>query len=184
MESLRVLTPVPMTLRKAGKDDWIDGYFIPKGTVLYIPVWGLSSSRIFLFNRFIEPCSKYLYWDLGARCRGVRHLNLVLVFILNIRLLPCASDFVLNAGLTYHPPTIPSYRYSHSVLVHTAALDEIWLSWKWRPWLRMYQLPSQKRNLKLTVAFYRVLIAHFSFEPAYEGQVPKPMGARSMSTFF
>ena len=38
MESLRVMPPVPMTLRQADKDDWIDGTFIPKGTLFYIPV--------------------------------------------------------------------------------------------------------------------------------------------------
>ncbi|TDL17333.1 cytochrome P450 [Rickenella mellea] len=38
MESLRVLPPVPMTLRKAGKSDFVDGVFVPKGTLLYIAI--------------------------------------------------------------------------------------------------------------------------------------------------
>ena len=38
MESLRVLPPVPMTIRKAKEGDWVDGVYIPKGTLLYIPV--------------------------------------------------------------------------------------------------------------------------------------------------
>jgi len=38
MESLRLLPPVPMTLREAGKSDWIDGFWVPKGTLLYMPV--------------------------------------------------------------------------------------------------------------------------------------------------
>ena len=38
MESLRLMPPVPMTLRIADKDQWIDGLLIPKGTIHYIPV--------------------------------------------------------------------------------------------------------------------------------------------------
>ncbi|KZV63093.1 cytochrome P450 [Peniophora sp. CONT] len=54
MEALRLLPPVPTTVRQAGKDDWIDGTFIPKGTLLYIsiraintyaPVWGSDAAE-------------------------------------------------------------------------------------------------------------------------------------------
>ncbi|KAL9708800.1 hypothetical protein Ac2012v2_007954 [Leucoagaricus gongylophorus] len=38
MESLRVLPPVPMTFRKTGKADYLDGVYVPEGTVLYIPI--------------------------------------------------------------------------------------------------------------------------------------------------
>jgi len=38
MESLRLLPPVPMTFRQAAKADYIDGVFIPKGTLFYIPI--------------------------------------------------------------------------------------------------------------------------------------------------
>ncbi|EGO03799.1 hypothetical protein SERLA73DRAFT_69628 [Serpula lacrymans var. lacrymans S7.3] len=38
MESLRVLPPVPMTVRKAAENQSIDGTFVPKGTLLYIPI--------------------------------------------------------------------------------------------------------------------------------------------------
>jgi hypothetical protein len=38
MESLRLLPPVPLTIREAGKDDWVDGTFVPKGTLFYLPV--------------------------------------------------------------------------------------------------------------------------------------------------
>ncbi|KAF9476118.1 cytochrome P450 [Pholiota conissans] len=37
-ESLRVMPPVPMTLRQAAKTDYIDGVVVPKGTFLYIPI--------------------------------------------------------------------------------------------------------------------------------------------------
>jgi len=43
MESLRVLPPVPMTFRKVDKADYLDGIYIPAGTLLYIPVRLLSS---------------------------------------------------------------------------------------------------------------------------------------------
>ncbi|KIK58654.1 hypothetical protein GYMLUDRAFT_694329 [Collybiopsis luxurians FD-317 M1] len=38
MESLRVMPPVPLTLRESGKSDYIDGTFIPKGTLFWIPI--------------------------------------------------------------------------------------------------------------------------------------------------
>ena len=41
MESLRLIPPVPMTVRKAGKSDWIDGIFVPKDTLFYVPVGNL-----------------------------------------------------------------------------------------------------------------------------------------------
>ncbi|KAJ7456302.1 cytochrome P450 [Mycena galericulata] len=37
-ESLRVLPPVPLTLRVAEKTDYIEGLLVPKGTVLNIPI--------------------------------------------------------------------------------------------------------------------------------------------------
>jgi len=48
MESLRLMPPVPMTLRRASKDQYIDGILVPKGTIYYIPVC--------LRNSY--PCSK------------------------------------------------------------------------------------------------------------------------------
>lgn len=38
MESLRVLPPVPMTFRKTGNADYLDGVYVPKNTILYIPI--------------------------------------------------------------------------------------------------------------------------------------------------
>ncbi|KAF5375769.1 hypothetical protein D9757_009010 [Collybiopsis confluens] len=38
MESLRVMPPVPLTLRESGKSDYIDGYYVPKGTLFWIPI--------------------------------------------------------------------------------------------------------------------------------------------------
>lgn len=42
-ESLRVLPPVPMTFREAAKSDYVDGVYVPKGTILYIPVCAFAS---------------------------------------------------------------------------------------------------------------------------------------------
>ena len=44
MESLRVLPPVPSTLREAKEDDWIGGHYIPKGSQIIIPVRNLPDS--------------------------------------------------------------------------------------------------------------------------------------------
>ncbi|KAL1754073.1 cytochrome P450 [Schizophyllum commune] len=38
MESLRVLPPVPLTVRKAYKTDYLAGHLVPKGTFLHIPI--------------------------------------------------------------------------------------------------------------------------------------------------
>lgn len=61
-EVLRLDSPVPVTERKATRDDTLCGYFIPKGTVLLIPptvvhvspeLWGEDASA-FRPERFIE----------------------------------------------------------------------------------------------------------------------------------
>ncbi|KAG6872955.1 hypothetical protein C0995_004839 [Termitomyces sp. Mi166 len=38
MESLRLLPPVPLTVRATTKDDYVDGILVPKGTLLTIPI--------------------------------------------------------------------------------------------------------------------------------------------------
>lgn len=38
MESLRLMPPVPMTIRQAAKSDWIEDVWVKKGTYFYIPV--------------------------------------------------------------------------------------------------------------------------------------------------
>ncbi|KAF9567301.1 cytochrome P450 [Agrocybe pediades] len=38
MESLRIMPPVPLTVRVAAKTDYIDGVLVPKGTLFYIPI--------------------------------------------------------------------------------------------------------------------------------------------------
>lgn len=43
MESLRVLPPVPITLREAARDDWVDGVFVPKGTLFYFPIRAINT---------------------------------------------------------------------------------------------------------------------------------------------
>lgn len=49
MESLRVFPPVPMTMRKAGKGDYIDGVWVPKGTLFYIAVSKTNNSRCLIW---------------------------------------------------------------------------------------------------------------------------------------
>ncbi|KAI5117975.1 hypothetical protein M0805_004908 [Coniferiporia weirii] len=47
LESLRVYPPVPMTMRKAGKSDYIDGVWIPKGTLFYIAIRVINTYKGF-----------------------------------------------------------------------------------------------------------------------------------------
>ncbi|TDL20852.1 cytochrome P450 [Rickenella mellea] len=67
MESLRIMPPVPMTLRRCAKDDYIDNVWIPKGTMLYIAirvvntfkeVWGDDAEQ-FRPERWAELPKKY-----------------------------------------------------------------------------------------------------------------------------
>ncbi|KAH7927161.1 cytochrome P450 [Leucogyrophana mollusca] len=43
MESLRLYPPLPMTIRKAGKDTEVDGVFVPKDTLIYVPIRVLNT---------------------------------------------------------------------------------------------------------------------------------------------
>ncbi|KAL0960785.1 hypothetical protein HGRIS_005806 [Hohenbuehelia grisea] len=45
MESLRVLPPVPMSWRQAAKTDYIEGVLVPKGTLFYIPIRVVNTSK-------------------------------------------------------------------------------------------------------------------------------------------
>lgn len=42
-EGLRVLPPVPVTYRKAGKDIWLDGVRVPKGTLFSLPIRAINT---------------------------------------------------------------------------------------------------------------------------------------------
>ncbi|KAI0029997.1 cytochrome P450 [Vararia minispora EC-137] len=62
MESLRLFPPVPLTFREAARDDWVDGTFIPKGTLFYLsiravntwePVWG-PDAEVFRPSRWLD----------------------------------------------------------------------------------------------------------------------------------
>jgi hypothetical protein len=45
MESLRVMPPVPITVRIAATTDYIEGWLVPKGTTFFIPVsFSISTS--------------------------------------------------------------------------------------------------------------------------------------------
>ncbi|KAI0041381.1 cytochrome P450 [Auriscalpium vulgare] len=67
MESLRVMPPVPMTVREATKSDWIGGVYVPKGTLFQIPLrvvntweetWGPDADQ-FRPERWLDLPSTY-----------------------------------------------------------------------------------------------------------------------------
>ncbi|KAG7095348.1 hypothetical protein E1B28_006108 [Marasmius oreades] len=67
MESLRVMPPVPITVRKAEKTDYIEGILVPKGTLLWIPIrvvntwkeiWGEDSEE-FRPKRWLDLPKEY-----------------------------------------------------------------------------------------------------------------------------
>ncbi|KAI0688622.1 cytochrome P450 [Cytidiella melzeri] len=47
MESLRVFPPVPMTIRQAQKGDYVDGVWIPKGTLFYVGIRVINTYKGF-----------------------------------------------------------------------------------------------------------------------------------------
>lgn len=62
MESLRVMPPVPITVRKAAKTDYIEGILVPKGTLIWIPIrvvntwkeiWG-EDAEVFRPERWLK----------------------------------------------------------------------------------------------------------------------------------
>ncbi|KAI0056520.1 cytochrome P450 [Artomyces pyxidatus] len=44
MESLRLMPPVPTTIRTASKSAWIDGIYVPKGTDIHLPIHAANTS--------------------------------------------------------------------------------------------------------------------------------------------
>ena len=66
MESLRVMPPVPITVRIAATTDYIEGILVPKGTTFFIPVgFGLHASPA--IHLTVEPDSRRQYLE---RCLG------------------------------------------------------------------------------------------------------------------
>ncbi|KIJ40525.1 hypothetical protein M422DRAFT_256491 [Sphaerobolus stellatus SS14] len=123
MESLRLLPPVPLTFRRSAKDNSIDGNFIPKGSLLSIPI------RV--INTYYE------IWGPDAQeFRPERWSNL-----------PSTYNFTFSFSSFIAGP--------HSCIGRTMAIME----------------------MKVIIAG---LIAHFSFERAYEGQVARPTAAITM----
>ncbi|KIJ40563.1 hypothetical protein M422DRAFT_32212 [Sphaerobolus stellatus SS14] len=123
MESLRLLPPVPLTLRRSTRDDTVDGNFIPKGTLLYISI------------RVINTYSGI--WGPDAQeFRPERWSNL-----------PSTYNSTFSFSSFIAGP--------HSCIGRTMAIME----------------------MKAIIAG---LIAHFSFERAYEGQVARPTAAITM----
>lgn len=66
-EVLRLFPPIPMTFRKSTKDDHLDGKFVPKGTLIYVPVCLLIREILTsqLINYAADPC----HW-LAEECMG------------------------------------------------------------------------------------------------------------------
>ncbi|TDL20845.1 cytochrome P450 [Rickenella mellea] len=125
MESLRIMPPVPMTLRRCVKDDYIDNVWIPKGTMLYIPirivntfkeVWGDDAEQ-FRPERWAElpknynPTFSFLSFLAGPhscidRTMAVAEMKAVLsVLISNFEFEPAYAGQVIRptAAITMKP---------------------------------------------------------------------------------
>ncbi|PFH48129.1 hypothetical protein AMATHDRAFT_66232 [Amanita thiersii Skay4041] len=123
MESLRVLPPVPMTIRTSTKSDYIGGVFAPKGTTFYIPIRVVNTY-------------KGIWGEDAEEFRPSRWLNLPKEYHSNYSML----SFIAGP---------------HGCIGKTMAIMEM-------------------------KAVLLHLVANFTFEPAYEGQVTQPAAAITM----
>ncbi len=76
MESLRVMPPVPLTVRKTAKTDYIEGVLVPKGTLLHICVRSNSADvKSCLLTNGIDSKREYMADHLGRRRRRVSKID-------------------------------------------------------------------------------------------------------------
>ena len=128
MESLRVYPPVPMTIRKAGKDSTVEGVHLPAGTLLYVPI------------RVINTYTGF--W--GADAEAFRPER-------------------------WAPDQMPS-------TVHPAHSFQSFINGPHHCIGRTMAIVEMK-------AILAIVVSKFEFEPAYEGQMPHPTAAVTMSAF-
>ncbi|CAG8740164.1 9828_t:CDS:2, partial [Racocetra persica] len=99
-ESLRIVPPVPGLIRYNLKDEILNGYFIPKNTLMMIPIhtihhdpliWG-DDADWFNPSRWLDPeikskvsSSNFLPFSAGSKnCLGMKMANLELKIIVSI----------------------------------------------------------------------------------------------------
>ena len=69
MESLRVMPPVPITVRIAATTEYIEGTLVPKGTTFFIPVsFDLYASGAIHLTVGPDSRRQYLERCLGRGC--------------------------------------------------------------------------------------------------------------------
>ncbi|KAF8640723.1 hypothetical protein AX17_000375 [Amanita inopinata Kibby_2008] len=123
MESLRVMPPVPLTIRTSNKTDYVGDILVPKGTAFYIPIRVVNTY-------------KGIWGEDAEEFRLGRWLNLPEGYHPNYSML----SFITGP---------------HACIGKTMAVMEM-------------------------KAVLVALIANFSFEPAFKGQVAKPAAAITM----
>ncbi|KAK7437940.1 hypothetical protein VKT23_018375 [Stygiomarasmius scandens] len=123
MESLRVMPPVPLTVRRSTKTDYVDGVLVPKGTLFWVPIRVVNTWNV-------------IWGEDAEDFRPSRWLDL---------------------PKTYHPAfsLLSFIAGPHACIGKTMAIVEM-------------------------KAVLGALVAHFTFEPAYEGQKAKPAAAITM----
>lgn len=69
MESLRVMPPAPQTVRRAARTDYLNGYLVPKGTLLHIGVgrWATALRVNIESDRSTDTKCEHLDFCLGRR---------------------------------------------------------------------------------------------------------------------
>jgi len=159
MESLRVMPPVPLTVRRSTKTDYVDGVLVPKGTLFWIPV-----------------CFRFVSTIIMSKSPQIRVVN-----TWNVIWGEDAEDFRpsrwLDLPKTYHPAfsLLSFIAGPHACIGKTMAIVEMKAV---LGWVTFSVFSSQNADRD-----YRALVAHFTFEPAYEGQKAKPAAAITMSEF-
>ncbi|PPQ77754.1 hypothetical protein CVT25_011188 [Psilocybe cyanescens] len=124
MESLRLMPPVPVTVREAAKTDYIDGVLVPKGTLLDISI------------RVVNTWKK-IWGEDAEKFNPARWLNLP-----------------------------PNYHHTYSMLSFIAG---------------PHACIGKTMSIIEMKYILAALIVNFEFEPAFAGQVAKPVNAITIS---
>lgn len=126
------MPPVPVTVRKVARDDWVDGYHLPRGTLLAIAV-----------------CPPYptLEFPLICTFRSAPSTRILEYGV------PTPMNSNHRAGKTSHRATTLPFLFFHLLLAPTLVLGERWRYWRWKLLLRMF-LPCTIYMCCLTKALW------------------------------
>lgn len=178
MESLRLCPPVPWLFRMATIDGHIDGVFVPKGTMIYIPV------SMLLFNRGCSPFFSRSVLSTPLLIYGVLTQKSGLTFLCQYSAHGWFPIFRFRPERWL--PLPETYDSTFSLMTFKAGP---------RACIGKQMAIIEMKAVLLRVVvfllsrcfitkFYSNLIANFEFKPSYTGQEAQPTAMITMSKLF